>query len=385
MQIEAPHPGEYIKEELDERGLSQRDLAYIIGVTEQTVSKIIAGKSGVSPEMAKLLGAAFDVSPDLFANLQRAFDMSRAKDPDPGVVQRARLSSAYPVREMISRGWLGEGLVDGAHTMRALASFFEVDGEDEIPHLKHAAKKTRYDEILPEQLAWLFRVRQIARGMPTVGYSEKALRDALSKLKTFLGEPTEARQVPRLLADCGVRFVLCEALPKMKADGVCFWLDKQSPVIGMSLFYDRIDNFWFVLRHEIEHVLNKDGQDYAIIDSDLQSPSSEEQTELPPEEVRANRAAADFCIPKDKFDSFFIRKAPFFSERDVLAFAKRVETHPGIVVGQIQKRLERWDLLRKHLVKVRHHVMPAAIVDGWGQVAIAVKGSHHEPDARTSD
>ena len=46
-----------------------------------------------------------------------------------------------------------------------------------------------------------------------------------------------------------------EALPSSKIDGVCLWLDQHSPVIGMSLRFDRIDNFWFVLGHEIEHAL----------------------------------------------------------------------------------------------------------------------------------
>lgn len=373
MQIEAPHPGEYIKEELDERGLSQRDLAYILDVSEQTISKIIAGKSGVTPEMAKALGAAFDVHPDLFSNLQRSFDMSRAPEPDPGVSQRARLSSAYPVREMILRGWLKDTAADELE--KQMAAFFEVSAANDIPHLSHAAKKTRYDEVLPEQLAWLFRVRQIARGIAIKPYSEKKLREALPQLHSLISEPEEARHVPILLADCGVRFAMVEALPKARVDGVCFWLDKQSPVIGMSFFYDRIDNFWFVLRHEIEHVLNRDGQDEAVIDVELQGAGGGDGEDLPPEERRANRAAAEFCIPKDKIDSFIIRKAPFFSERDVLGFAKRTGVHPGIVVGQIQKRTERWDLLRKYLVKVRHHVMPSAIADGWGQVAIVPKGS----------
>ncbi|KAI1694314.1 hypothetical protein Ddc_22202 [Ditylenchus destructor] len=51
-----------------------------------------------------------------------------------------------------------------------------------------------------------------------------------------------------------------EALSGSKIDGACFWLDAHKPVIGMTLRFDRIDNFWFVLRHEIEHVLREDGR-----------------------------------------------------------------------------------------------------------------------------
>ena len=67
---DVPHPGYFIREELEARGWSQRDLAYILGVPEQAVNMIISGKRAISPEMAKALGEAFDVDPDLFANLQ---------------------------------------------------------------------------------------------------------------------------------------------------------------------------------------------------------------------------------------------------------------------------------------------------------------------------
>lgn len=363
---DVPHPGFYIREELEAREWTQRDLAYILGTPEQAVNMIVSGKRGISPEMAKALGEAFEVSPDLFANLQRAYDMARARDPDPGVGRRARMQSAYPVREMIKRGWLQD--TDAALLEAQMAQFFEVANANDIPHLQHAARKSSYyDETPPAQLAWLFRVRQIARAMAVAKYSEKALREALPRLRSLLVDPEEARHVPRLLAECGIRFVIVESLPNAKIDGVCFWLDKNAPVVGLSFRFDRIDNFWFVLRHEIEHVLRRDGQIQAIIDIDIDSSLAEKN--LPPEEIVANSAAADFCVPKPEIESFIARKAPFFAERDIIGFARRIGVHPGLVVGQIQKRTQRWDFLRRHLAKVRAHVLPGAMVDGWGATA----------------
>jgi HTH-type transcriptional regulator / antitoxin HigA len=362
---DVPHPGYYIREELDARDWSQRDLAYILGVPEQAVNMILSGKRGVSPEMARALGEAFDVSPELFINLQRAFDMSRARAPDPSVGRRARLQSAYPVREMIKRGWLQN--TDAAMLEVQMARFFNVATASDIPHIQHAAKKTTYyEETPPAQLAWLFRVRQIAVGTVVARYSEKALREALARFRPMLVDPEEARHVPRILSECGVRFVIVEGLPNGKIDGVCFWLDRHSPVIGMSIRYDRIDNFWFVLRHEIEHVLRKDGQTREIIDLDV---GETERTDLPPEEIEANKAASDFCVPKSEMDSFVARKAPFFAQKDVIGFARRVNVHPGLIVGQIQRRTQRWDFLRHHLVKIRAFILSSAIVDGWGLTA----------------
>jgi len=364
---EVPTPGYFIREELEARGWSQRDLAYILGTPEQAVNMIISGKRGVSPEMAKALGKAFDVNPDLFANLQKAYDMSRARDPDPGVEKRARLQNAYPVREMIKRGWLVD--TDAALLEEQMARFFCVANSNEIPHIAHAARKTSYEGVPPAQLAWLFRVKQIAESMAAPRYSAKALKEALPRLRQLLIEPEEARHVPRILSECGVRFILVECLPNAKIDGVCFWLNKHAPVIGMSIRHDRIDNFWFVLRHEIEHVLQGHGMDEEIIDIELEGERAGSGANISEEERIANAAAADFCVPQSEIRSFIARKSPFFAERDVLGFAKRLQIHPGIVVGQIQNHTKRWDLLRKHLAKIRQFVLPGTMVDGWGQTA----------------
>ena len=73
--------------------------------------------------------------------------------------------------------------------------------------------------------------------------------------------------MPKILAECGIRYVVVEKLPRARIDGACFWIDG-APVIGMALQRDMIDNFWFVLRHEIEHVLQRDGQHAEVIAAD---------------------------------------------------------------------------------------------------------------------
>jgi HTH-type transcriptional regulator/antitoxin HigA len=360
------HPGIYLKEEMDARGWIQRDLAFVLGIPEQAINVILAGKRGISPDMARALGDAFDVPAEFFANLQKAYDLSKASAPSPDVAVRARIQGQYPIREMIKRGWIEDG--DAALLSAQIIRFFEVDGVDEIPYLAHAAKKSDYElrEIHPMQLAWLFRVKQIAKSITVTKYSERALRDSLLRLKTLLVSPEDAREVPRILMECGVRFALVEKLPQANIDGVCFWLNSDSPVIGLSARFDRIDNFWFVLRHEIEHVLRKDGQDKEIVDV-LEGEAASTNQSLPLEEREANAAAADFCAPSDRLDSFIARKRPFFSERDVLALSKILNRHPGLIVGQMQHKLNRHDYLKRYQVKIRSLLLPGAIVDGWGQ------------------
>jgi addiction module HigA family antidote len=76
---EVPHPGEFIKDELEARGWLQRDLAYILGVSEQAINPIMSGKRGISPEMALALSKAFDISAEYFMNLQKAYELSTAR------------------------------------------------------------------------------------------------------------------------------------------------------------------------------------------------------------------------------------------------------------------------------------------------------------------
>ncbi len=199
---------------------------------------------------------------------------------------------------------------------------------------------------------------------PAARYSAAKLRDAIDIFKELRNDPMEVRRVPKILNDAGLRFVVVEGLPGGQIDGVCFWLNRSEPVIGMSLRFDRIDNFWFVLRHECAHVLHEHGKDVAMIDSDL----TVADDAVSVEERVANDEAADFCVPSDQLISFFRRKKPVFTEIDVLSFAKRNKVHPGLAVGQLQRLSKQYDLHRKHLVKIRSFLAGSMLMDGWGDV-----------------
>ena len=299
----------------------------------------------------------------MFARIQAEWDVRNADRPDPGIAARSRILSRYPLREMIRRGWIdpefGEGSIE-----EQVCRFFGVSTLDEVPHLTHSAKKTDCSKIPPPQLAWLFRVRQIALEMHPPPYKSLALKDAIETFKVLRDQPKSVRHIPRLLFDFGVRFVAVECLPGSQIDGVCFWLDAHSPVIGMSIRFDRIDNFWFVLRHECAHVLHGHGKSEIVVDENMELNVSS----LNSDERIANAEAADFCVPHIQMKSFYLRKNPFFSEAHVLAFSKRMKVHPGLAVGQLQRMANRYDLLRKHLVKIRTYLSGSMMMDGWGDV-----------------
>jgi HTH-type transcriptional regulator/antitoxin HigA len=367
-------PGQLIQELLDRRGWSRKILAIILRADETGINRIIAGKRAVDAQLAIQLQEVFGVRADHFLQIQKRYDLAQARivtRPDPERATRARIFGDLPVAEMIKRGWLdADDLRDETKVKSALLKFFNAPSLEEIEVLKHSAKKTNTnDDATPTQLAWMYRVKQIASEMLVPRYSASGAREAIKKLSNLLSAPEEARKAPRILAESGIRYVIVESLASAKIDGVAFWLD-DSPVIGMTLRHDRIDNFWFVLRHEIEHVLRLHGRNNKdVIDVQLEGNAAGTGPDISEEERIANGAAAQFCVPQERLESFIARKEPFFAERDILGFANTLRIHPGLVAGQLQHKTKRFDRFRNHLVKIRSAVAPSAMVDGWGDVA----------------
>jgi HTH-type transcriptional regulator/antitoxin HigA len=367
-------PGQLIRALAEQRGWSNRLLAIILDMDETGLNKIVAGKRDVGAELALALGEVFGEPPERFMALQARYGLAQAKlrvKPDPGRGTRAKVFGGLPVAEMIRRGWLdAEDVRDVPTVEKALVKFFGVSALAEIEAFPHAAKRVGAPGgVTLAQIGWLHRVKTIASDMMAAPYSPNSVREALPRLRALTSSVEETRKVSRIMAEAGIRYVIVESLPSAKIDGVCFWLDERTPVVGMTLRHDRIDNFWFVLRHELEHVLHLHGQTEAMLDTELEGDRAGFGSDIVEEERIANEAAANFCIPQKTLDSFIARKSPFFAERDVLSFARLHQVHPGIIAGQLSHRTGRYDRFRAHLVKVRSVVAPGTMVDGWGDVA----------------
>ncbi|MFV1919161.1 HigA family addiction module antitoxin [Sphingomonas sp. MJ1 (PH-R8)] len=369
-------PGQLIEHLLETRGWSKRALAVILEQGEASISKLISGQNKITAKTAIALEDVFGVEASRFLELQQQYDLAKARieeRPSSNRANRARIYGDLPVSKMIDRGWINaDGMQDTENVERELCRFFAVNRLEDAEILPHAAKKTLTSvvEENPAQLAWLYRVKAIAAGMLVGRYSPDAVEAAIAKIVPLRGHPENMARVPRILAEAGIRFVIVEGLPGGKIDGACFWLDDKSPVIGMTLRFDRIDNFLFVLRHELEHVRNRDGMDgQAILDIDIgRGARIGLKASVEQQEAIADAAAADFCVSGAMMDAFIKRKAPFFSERDLIGFAKVMNVHPGLVAGQLQRHTGEYHKFRKHLAPIRQFVIPNADADGFGDV-----------------
>ncbi len=361
----AIHPGVFVKDELDARGWTHGILAEKSGCPELLIDRIVSRKENLTAPIVTAISDAFGVSEDLLRNAQKSYDLAIAKQRRPADRELERALSAYPIKEMIERGWIKETrqkFID-----MQMFRFFEASEKDQIPHSSaaFAAKKTDYSKTSLAQIAWLYRVRHIARQIDAPNYSKQALNDALPKLRDLLCEPDDVQYIPDILLTCGVRLVVVETLKNANICGATCWLSKNEPVIGLTTRHDQFDNFWFVLRHEIEHVLRGHGMDTPLLDGDIELSLTDE---LEKREKVANNASQAFGIEPQEFEKFMEARSKSLKSKDIRDFAKEQQVHPGIVAGLVRRHLNKWNLFEEFNVKIRSQLTKKLVYDGWGEV-----------------
>jgi HTH-type transcriptional regulator / antitoxin HigA len=344
---EAFPPGEYLREELDERGWTATEFAEIIGRPVQMVSEIINGKKEITTETAVAFAAAFDTSPEVWLNLQTGYRLflhrSKADDAKP-VAHRARLRLVIPLSEVKKRGWISS-TQDLVATELEVCRLLEVLDITHPSQFAHAARRSNSAaaELTAEQRAWLGRVRTVARGRTVSSYDRAKLADLASRLPGLLiGGPDRLPEIRGWLADCGVVFVFLEGLRGGKLDGAVTFLPDGRPVIALTGRGDRFDGFLFTLLHECAHLVLEhivaDGP--CIVDDDL---VGDEAIDI---EAEANDLASKWLFPA----GFSLSSTKVVA---ILDAAEEHGVHPSVVIGRLQRDLGTWNLHRAHVPKVR--------------------------------
>lgn len=369
---EAFLPGEFIREELEAREWGQIDLAAILGRSPNIISDIISGKRSISPDIAQELASAFGTSAELWLNLQTAHDLAMAERSNHAVARRAVIYDRVPIREMLKRGWIGESSNVDVLESR-VCQFLEISDLRSEASFAHAARKSDdYGKITTAQLAWLMRAKKLAQALKAEAkYLDDRFDLMMTELASLLSEPESIRTIPRILSKYGLRFIVVEHLPKTKVDGACFGLDEHSPVVVLSLRYDRIDWFWHTLCHELKHVRERDWERAPLVETKVMGEDAQPTDEKPDEEKKADKFASEFLVDQPRLDDFVARHHPFYSQKSIIAFSKLIPVHPGIVIGQLQfKGVMRYSNLRGLLVRVRDIITSTAITDGWGRTIV---------------
>lgn len=356
-------PGEYLQDEIDARGWSQLDLAAILGMTPVHVNDLIKGRRPFTPEIAKALGAAFGTTAQYWLNLQSAYQLSTASKADDEISRRAEVFGKYPVRDLVKRTWIVDSSNISVIETR-ICEFYGIQHINEEIRIPHAARmSTEYGRETAMHAAWFARLKALA---PLVSvssrYSKRKFDNTISDLKRLCEDPNDIRLVPSTLAKYGIRFVIIEHLPGTKLDGGCIWLPDDSPAIGLSLRYGRMDHFWFILFHEMFHIGNGDKD---CIGVSLYE-DSEHGPQKPPQERRADLAASDALIKREFFEDFVNRKGGIYKTEEIIGFSIDNHIHPAILVGQIHHRDKNYNKFNKLMVQIRSIITETALTDGWG-------------------
>ena len=344
-------PGRRLQDELDARGWTQQDLARVIARPPQMISEIINAKKQITPETALELGEAFETSADYWNKLEADYQLSLAKEKprDNSISKRSHLFGLAPIREITKNGWL-KATTDTDELERELCSFLEINSIYESPAIAVYFRQTHLETHSPEtraQIAWVTRVRKLAKKQSVGRFDSEQLKDVISSLLHLTYEHEGIRKVPRLLKEAGIRFVVVPHLSKTYLDGAAFYLAEDKPVIALTLRYDRVDNFWFVLLHELAHIYKSH---HDVLADKVEGQDDNEV------EAEANTCARNWLVPTGAYQSFVETSFLGFNDEDILKFSAEIRRHPGIVVGRLQRdELLPYSRGRHYLEKVKRH------------------------------
>lgn len=341
--IDQPDPIEAIKFRMEQMGLKQKDLIPYIG-SRSKVSEVLSRQRPLSISMIRRLHEGLGIPSDVLLKEPGAQISPVAED-----IEWER----FPLAEMLRRNWLPDfqGTLAEAkkHAGELLTAWAGPLGGGLQPALLRQHVRTGSEADGYALTAWRIRVSQLALEQQVPKYqpgtvSHDFVRD-LVRLSYLENGPLLARE---FLQKNGIRFVIEKHLAHTHLDGAAIRLPDGSPLVAMTVRYDRLDNFWFTLCHELAHIaLHFDGEDTAVFFDDL------DQTGIDTCEGDADRWASDALIPPESWLAANLERRP--SSRTLLNLATTLRINPAIPAGRIRKETGNYrifdNLIGRHKVR----------------------------------
>ena len=318
------------------KGMSQTDLATKLNMKPQQIQRYEATDyMGASLarliEISELLGVRISQSFSTESNQNNSLFVWRDSADIPW--------ERFPGREMIKRGWFQ--FSKGANLSEAVKNYFLSEAGPQFATALHR-KKVRSGSApnQPALLAWQARILELARTnneispYPSFDLDERWLADLVALTRQDDG-PAKAQY---LLEGKGIPLIIEKQLPGSNLDGAAMLSDFDRPVIGLTLRYDRLDNFWFVLLHEIGHIFLHLHEGLQLDFFDEEGANGSDKIE-----AEADRFALDTLIPPTLWDQCLSRFA--LSNEAVLIDAETLGIHPSILAGRIRRERGDWTIL----------------------------------------
>jgi HTH-type transcriptional regulator / antitoxin HigA len=313
-----------IKFRMEQQGLLQKDLIPYLG-SQSRVSDILNGKRELSKEMIRKLHKGLDIPYEVLM-----------QTPDAEYEEKKYDVEDFPFNEMVHQGYFPNYKnVRGAKRVgeRLLDDLFSVF-KTEIPaqvFCRHGQKEVNENALF----AWQAFVLHAIQDEPLPAYQNKQLNQSfLNQLLDFSAYEKGVLLVKEHLNKIGIHFKIAEHLQKTYLDGASFISPDGAPVVGLTLRYDRIDNFWFTLFHELAHVKLHLSQDPSRAFFDETIRDSRENCD--PHEVEANQFAWKKMIPETYWKEKILPELSALSRNDILDFAEELKISPAIIAGRIR-------------------------------------------------
>ena len=328
-------PGEILAEALDERSMTQAELARRTNRPLKTINEIVKGKSAITPDTALQFEVVLGVPARFWLNLERDFSERRAR-----VRERVRLErdaswvERFPLTAMVRRGLIPRSN-DNADYLNELLKFFAVSSptawHNEWGRVQASFRQSSAFAASPESVSvWLRWGELQSQSLNPKPFDEDALAAILPRLRemTRLAPMAFVPELQELLSDCGVAVVLTPEIEGTHLSGAARWLSANKAIVQLSLRHRNDDEFWTALLHELRHLMRSKGR-WGYLDA------LGDATGLMDDESDADHFARELLIPTAVFEVFVA--AGRFAPADVRTFASSAGVSEGVVVGRLQR------------------------------------------------
>ena len=325
-EIDVPDPIAALKFRMEQAGLTQKDLVPLLG-SRSKVSEVLSGKRDLSLRMIRALHSHLGIPAEVLISDGESYDTTSYTEFD---------FDAFPVREMATYGaFKGCEVEDVQEHAEECVRFLidKIGGKQLVPAgIFRKSQSTRLNSnlSLPALQGWSLHVLSKAMDaeLDTPFRRESITTEFLETLVHLSVLDEGPRVAQDFLAKHGITLVTVPHLKKTYLDGAAFIIQDGRAIVGLTLRYDRIDNFWFTLLHEIGH-LKKHLSEGNYIADDMSLRGTDEDNEV---ESEADSFAEDALIP----DDFDLDTREKVSRAEVLRYASEHSLHPAIIAGRIQ-------------------------------------------------
>lgn len=328
-------PGDILLEALQDRGMTQSELAQRLARPLKTVNEIIKGKAAITPDTAIQLERALGISARFWTGLETQYrDTLARQEAQRDLEAHAGWADGFPIADLVKHKLIRRG-PSKAGTLANLLSYLGVSSPAAFDRLEAVAAYRASPAFMasPKAVsAWLRWGEIEAAKTDCPPFDARRFRQVLDEIRPLTRrEPFDQifKRVKALCAEAGVVVVLVPELTGTHLSGAARWIGSKA-VIQMSLRHKSDDQFWFTFYHEAGHLLSGTRRRDFVDAAD--TPRSEKGDA---DEEAANQFARDTLLPPDELRAF--AAAGDFSRTAVRAFAEQQQIAAGIVVGRLQR------------------------------------------------